>query len=94
MCARASRVRHRRRSTASVMPLVARIPICTVLVILAGLSPVAWLVASEYPPSLLGQWSAGIGGLICLSAAVVIGCWRPAPPRGFPVEMKQSTTGT
>jgi hypothetical protein len=76
-----------------VMPLAARIPICTVLVILAGLSPVAWLVASEYPPSPLGQWSPGIGGLVCAIAGVVIGCWRPKPPRGFPIEIKQPKTG-
>ena len=75
------------------MPLAARVIVCTVLVVMAGLSPVAWLVASEQPSSLLGQWSAGVAGVVCFGSAMVFGNWRPAPPHGFPVEVNPPPTG-
>jgi hypothetical protein len=68
-------------------------PLCTVLVVLAGLPPVAWLVASEFSPSQLGQWAAGIGGLICFVAGMFVACWRPKPPRGFPIQLKHPNAG-
>ena len=71
------------------MPLPARIAVCSVLIGLSAGCLIGWLVASEPPASLFGQWAAGIGWFMCVTGGFVIALWKPAPPRGFPVKPRQ-----
>ena len=73
------------------MPLAARIAISSIFILVSGACIYGWLVQSEYPPSLLGQWAFGFAYLACIVAAAVFALWRKKPGPGFPVKLRDST---